>query len=390
MALVGGLIGAILNGVISDRVGRKPVLIASLALMAVGSALTPLVLGYAPLLILRFVVGLGLGAALPCVVALTAEFSSARTRSGTVAMMFTGYPLGAAVAGLAANALLPRFGWHIMFWICAAVPFILMFVVIAVLPESVGFAARRADTASIQVVLRRLGITGVRAEQIAAAPRPERSSFVTVFQKDGALGIVVLSLVLMLSLLISYFMLSWIPIIGAQNGLSTSVANLSVVLASVGSIIAGIVGGMLLRRIGAKNLSWIVTALGYALGAVAIAGIGFAGNTPPGLLLTVFFAGFLAVGAQLMVVGLSASFFDESVRATGVGIAVAVGRVGAIIGPLLGGVLLQAQVPVGVIFLIIAALSVLCAIGIVILGVGVLRVRNAPAATLQVAPETLV
>lgn len=386
IGLFGGLVGAIITGIVGDRIGRKPVLIVSLAVMTVGSGLTPLLVGFAPLMVLRFVVGLGLGGALPCVIALTSEFSTTRARSATVALMFSGYPLGAVIAGLSANVLLPRFGWESLFWICAVVPLVILVFTITSLPESVGLAARKGDHTGIQASLRRLHITQVTSDQIAPAPLPRRSSFVSVFQNGRALGTVVLSLVLMLSLLISYFLLSWIPIIGTRTGLSSSVAIVGIALVNIGSII----GGIVLGRIGARRGTWIIAAIAYVLGALAIVAIGLAGTTAPGLLLTAFLAGFLTVGAQLTVVGLSAAFFDESVRATGVGIAVGFGRVGAIIGPLLGGILLQADVAVPVMFVIIAAFSVLCAVGMVVLGVRVLRGRATALRGSEILPEALV
>jgi AAHS family 4-hydroxybenzoate transporter-like MFS transporter len=372
IGLLGGLVGGVSAGPLSEKVGRKPILLVALVLMTVGSALTPLVEGFGPLLVWRVVVGLGLGAALPCVIATTSEYSNPRTRAATVALMFAGYPLGAFAAGLGANAIIPRLGWQGLFWINAVVPVVLFVLVLAVLPESVGISANHGRFDRVGRVLRRLRLADVLPNRLSPAPRPARSAFASVFQDGRATGTIVLSAIMALSLLATYCLSSWIPVIGTETGLPKGVANIAIALSSVGSLI----GAIFIPRIRLKAGSWPVIAISYILGAFAIAAIGFAASSSLGLILTTLLTGIFATGAQLCVVGFIADYFDESVRATGVGIAVGFGRVGAIIGPILGGLLLESHVAVPTIFLIIAAFPVLCACGVLLLGLRGRRDRH--------------
>lgn len=372
VGLLGGLVGAVLTGTLGDRVGRRPALLAALAVMAIGTLLTPLVHTVGPLIALRFVSGLGLGGALPSVIALTGEYTRPRSRAPIVAMMFSGYPLGALISGLLANVLIPRFGWTSLFWVGGIIPVVLIVLTLAFLPESPRFLAMRQDKAPLERVLRRLHLPVDRATSLRPAAAEQRSPLAGLFTHGRALGTVLLWVILALSLLISYFLLSWIPIIARQNGIAPGVATLGVVMVNLGSI----VGSFALGRLGLRFGTWVAILVGYGLGTIAIAAIGGSGSSAPLLIVTTLLSGFLTVGAQLLAVALCSTFYDESLRATGVGAAVGVGRVGAIIGPVLGGVLLQAQVPTPAIFAIIAAVSLVCAIGTAVLGVAVLRRRR--------------
>jgi AAHS family 4-hydroxybenzoate transporter-like MFS transporter len=371
IGLLGGLVAGVVSGIVSDKVGRKPVLAICLALMALGSALTPLIPGFGPLLLWRVIVGFGLGGALPCIISLTSEYSPSRLRGPTVSLMFAGYPLGAFAAGLSANAIIPRLGWQGLFWVNAIVPLVLLIFLFALLPESVGFSALRGRVDRVAHVLSRMRIFDVAPASITPAPRPQRSTFVSVFQNGRAMGTIVLSLVLALDLLVTYFLASWLPVIGTDSGLPSSAANIAIALSSIGSI----AGAIFIPRIRLKAGVWLVIVIADVLGAVAVAAIGVAAHTAPGLIVSALIAGMLTGGAQIATVGLTASFFDEAVRATGVGLAVGIGRLGAVVGPLLGGVLLQSHVAVPTIFLIIAGITVVSAIGMLILGLVSLRVR---------------
>lgn len=371
--LLGGLVGAVTSGVIGDRVGRKPTLLVALAVMALASLATPFVTALGPLTAVRFLTGLGLGGALPSIIAITSEYARPRSRAATVALMFSGYPAGAVVGGVVSTVLIPGLGWTSVFWIGGAAPLVLIALIAAVVPESVRFLAVRSDKRPLAGVLRRLGLPEGAASGIAPAPAGQRSPLVGLFTHGRAWGTLLLWAILLLSLLISYFLVNWIPIIARQNGIDARSAILGAVMVNLGSVI----GSVVLGRIGARVGTWIVILGGYVLGAVAIALIGTSGHAAALLLLTTFFAGLFTIGAQLLTVALCATFYDDSLRATGVGSAVGIGRIGAIVGPVLGGVLLAAGTSTPAIFLLIGGISLVCAMAVAVLGVVVLPRRGA-------------
>jgi len=185
---------------------------------------------------------------------------------------------------------------------------------------------------------------------------------------------------LLLSLLMTYFLINWIPIIATQNGLPARVAIIGAVVLNLGSILGSIVLGRFVRKRPATTI-----VVGYVLGAIAIVGIGQAAHSSAGLLITCLLAGFFAGGTQLLTIGLCATFYSEALRATGVGFAVGVSRLGSILGPVVGGILIARGVSTPIIFVIIGAVSLAAAIAMLLMGLVVLRKRGVAAAQIAAA-----
>lgn len=144
VGLIGMMVGALVLGPVADRKGRKLAILISVALMGLFSLATIFATSIEALLVLRFLTGLGLGGAMPNVIALSAEYTPARWRSTAVGVMFCGFPLGAVAGGLLAAQIIPIYGWESVFLIGGAVPLLLLFVLVAMLPESIRFLAARA------------------------------------------------------------------------------------------------------------------------------------------------------------------------------------------------------------------------------------------------------
>ena len=380
IGLFGGLVGALIGGLLGDKLGRKPVLIVALVIVAVGSLLTPFTTTALSLTLVRFLTGLGLGAALPSVVSLTGEYAPLKRRAATVGLMFCGFPLGAVVGGLASSVLIPKLGWTSVFWVGGIVPVILIPIVAIALPESVRFLAKRVDKSALETVLRRLKIDASIAPAITAAPDEPRAPLPSLFTQGRAVGTIMLWVILLLSLLMTYFLSNWIPIIATQNGLPARVAIIGAVMLNLGSILGSIVLGRFVRKRPATTI-----VVGYVLGAIAIVGIGQAAHSSAGLLITCLLAGFFAGGTQLLTIGLCATFYSEALRATGVGFAVGVSRLGSILGPVVGGILIARGVSTPIIFVIIGAVSLAAAIAMLLMGLVVLRKRGVAAAQIAAA-----
>lgn len=372
IGLFGGLVGAIISGMIGDRYGRKPILLISLAIIAIASIATVFTDSLMTLSVARLITGLGLGGALPSVIALTSEYAPVRRRAAIVALMFCGFPLGAVVGGLASSALIPRFGWSSVFLAGGIAAAVILIVTAAAVPESARFLAARPNKKPLEAVLRRLKLETANADLIAPPTAEPRAPLPSLFTGGRAIGTVMLWIILLLSLLMTYFLTNWIPIIANQNGLDARTGILGAVMLNLGSIIGSIVLGRFVRFRPAATI-----VAGYVAGGLAIVGIGQLGHSVPGLLITCFLSGLFGIGAQLCTIGVCATFYSDALRATGVGSAVGVARLGAIAGPVLGGILIAAGVTTPVIFVVIGIVSFAAAIAMAVMGFTVLRGKSA-------------
>ena len=348
IGLFGALVGALLFGLSSDRFGRRPNLIAAVSLFAVVTLATPLVTSVDGLLVARFLTGLGLGGALPGIISFTSEFTPRRMRTTVVSLMFCGFPFGAVIGGLAAAKLIPTFGWQSVFYLGGALPLLLIPLFVLRLPESARYLTINRDYARLAPILERMG-SRVRAEDIAPEPSATRFPATSLFTEGRARGTLLLWATLFLSLLVSYALVNWVPMLARHSGVSTVGAILAVAVLNLGGILGCLVLGRLTDR---SRRPALVLGFAYTLGGAAVASIGLTGASWVTLLITTFVAGFLALGAQICTVAFSANFYETALRATGVGCAAAAGRVGAIFGPVLGGLLIGAGMTTPTLFLL--------------------------------------
>ncbi|HET6838627.1 MAG TPA: MFS transporter [Bradyrhizobium sp.] len=357
--LFGLMIGALVFGPLADRIGRKKIIIFSTLAFGVGTLATALVQDVGMLLAIRFLTGLGLGGAMPNAIALTSEFSPHRRRATMVMIMFCGFSVGAALGGFLAAALIPQFGWRAVFVVGGLAPLLLAPVLALRLPESVRFLALtgRAHDRVAQL----LGFIDSRA---IFAPETR-----FIVQEAGLAGIPVLHLfragrtlvtlllwvVFFMSLLDLYFLSNWLPTVLNDLGASVSAA------VAIGSMlqVGGVVGTLLLGIV-IDRFSFRALALVYFIAVFAVGAIGQVGHSVVFVTMTIFVAGFCIVGGQIAANALAATFYPTAMRATGVGWALGIGRVGSIVGPLVGGALLTLKWSAGSVFGA-AALAALCA-----------------------------
>lgn len=354
--LVGMMVGALGLGPVADRFGRKLAIIVSVALMGVFSLATMAATSVESLIVLRFLTGLGLGGAMPNVIALSAEYTPARWRSTAVGIMFCGFPFGAVLGGLLAAQIIPAYGWEAIFLIGGVAPLLLILLLVPLLPESVRFlAARRGSEEKVGLLIRRA---------VPDKSFPTTTRFATTQQTVGAdravaraelFGADRISATLMLwtaffmNLLMYYFLINWLPLTLQQAGIALSQAILFTALLNAGGIVGTVVLARVIDRSGSFKILWAV----LLAAAVAIAAVGYLGSQGGiALAAVVFVAGFCVNGAQNNMNALAAGLYSTPVRATGVGMALGIGRIGSILGPVVGGVLLAAQMPLETLFTI--------------------------------------
>jgi AAHS family 4-hydroxybenzoate transporter-like MFS transporter len=357
--LFGLMIGALLFGPLADRVGRKRIIILSTLAFGMGALATAFVQDVSLLITIRFLTGLGLGGAMPNAIALTSEFNPRRRRATMVMNMFCGFSVGAALGGLLAAAMIPHFGWRSVFVVGGAAPLLLAPILALKLPESVRFIALTGEADSRVAQL--LGLVNPKAT-FAAATRfvvdePELSGIPVkhLFKGGRTLATLLLWVVFFMSLLDLYFLSNWLPTVLNDLGASVSEA------AAIGSMlqVGGVVGTIALGSI-IDRFSFRALALVYFVAVFAVGAIGQFGDSAILVTAAIFAAGFCIVGGQIAANALAAGFYPTSIRATGVGWALGIGRIGSIVGPLVGGALLSLNWSAGEVFLA-AACAALCA-----------------------------
>ena len=342
-SLFGLMLGALALGPLADRIGRKTIVVLSTAAFGIFTLATLLAHDATTLIVLRFATGLGLGGAMPNAVAMTAEFSPHRRRATMVMTMFCGFSVGAAVGGLIAAALIPEFGWKSVFLVGGLAPLLLVPVLAFSLPESVRFLALAGGAdARIAAILRRMFAAvpgrpdhGGAARFVAREESGPGMPVALLFRDGRALMTLLFWAVFFLSLLDLFFLSNWLPTVLSDLGASVSMA------AAIGALfqIGGVVGALALGRL-LDRFSFVALAITYLLAAVAVAAIGQAGHSIPLAAVAIFAAGLGIVGGQTGANALAATHYPTAMRATGVGWCFGIGRVGSIVGPILGGMFL--------------------------------------------------
>jgi MFS transporter, AAHS family, 4-hydroxybenzoate transporter len=363
--LFGIMLGALVGGPLADYVGRKNVIIFAAIFFGVCSLITALAADVQQLLIIRFVTGAGLGAAMPNAIALISEYSPKRHHAIMVMAMFCGFSLGAAIGGVVAGFLVPAFGWPSVFIFGGVVPLLLVPILFVALPESVRFLLlRNAADPRVAAIVRRLApasTAGLSGPFTLVEERHEAFTVVQLFTHGRALPTVLLWVIFFMNLLNLYFLSNWLPTVIHDMGISISTAAFTSSLFQVGGTVAPFLLGWLIDRYGFYS----VLAVTYLLAAAAIAAIGSVGTELGVLMVTVFAAGFCVVGAQSGSNALAASLYPTSVRSTGVGWALGIGRIGSIIGPVVGGIMLAQHWDRSELFLS-GAVPALCAMAAVL------------------------
>ncbi len=342
-ALAGMMFGAMIFGSLADKIGRKKVIMICIVLFsgltfAGGFASNP-----TEFAILRFLAGLGIGGVMPNLVALTSEYAPIRMRSTLVTGMFSGYAVGGVMAALLGSWFTPDFGWQIMFFI-AGIPLFLLPVIWKFLPESLTFIVQQNRQAEAREIVRRLEPTITVKEtttfELDKVDVPESASVMSLFRRGRTMNTILFWIAFFTCLLTMYALSSWLPKLMMAAGYSMDNSLMFMMVMNIGAVIGIIGGGILADRF---HLKPVLMCLGV-MGAVVMSLMGFQSNEFL-LYILVFLAGAASIGSQMLLYSYVAQFYPLAVRSTGIGWSSAIGRMGAIIGPILIGGLLGMNLP---------------------------------------------
>jgi len=365
-ALFGLAAGGLTAGPCADRFGRKTVVVAAVALFGAACTWSAFSADLTQLTILRFVTGLGLGAAMPNAVTLMSEYCPDQRRATLTNAMFCGFPLGAALGGFLAAWMIPQWGWRSVLLLGGAVPVVLAAVMLARLPESVRhMVARRYPAARIRAALQRISPAAAQAASFCmtekAAPSVAGSGLRVILSRPFIVGTVMIWLAYFMGLVIFYSLINWMPILFKEAGLDARTATLAASLFPLGGV-GAIFLGWLMDRFSANR----VIALCFSLSAVSIYAIGLSAGSTGLLMAVVFIAGTLMNTAQSSLPALAAAFYPTRGRATGVAWMMGVGRFGGVAGSFMVAELSRRQVGFEGIFATIAVAGVLATLALLV------------------------
>jgi AAHS family 4-hydroxybenzoate transporter-like MFS transporter len=343
-ALLGLAAGALFAGPIADRIGRKVVLAASVMLFGLACVWSSFSASLTELTVLRFVTGLGLGAAMPNAVTLMSEYCPDKRRATLTNAMFCGFPLGAALGGFLAAWMIPQWGWRSVLLAGGTVPVVLAVLIVLLLPESVRFlVAKGGAPARIRAYLSRISASAAGAREFVmtetAAPADAASGIGLILARPYLTGTVMLWLAYFMGLVIFYSLINWMPLLLKDAGFPPQTATLVSALFPLGGV-GAVLFGWLMDRFNPN----LVIAAGFAATAASVFAIGQVSGNLALLGAVVFLAGIMMNTAQSSLPALAAGFYPTRGRATGVAWMLGIGRFGGIAGSFLVAELARRQV----------------------------------------------
>src|SRR5258708_3949513 len=319
--LAGSMLGGLTLGAAADRVGRRPVLIGALLFAGIMTVLCSQAASFGSFASLRFLTGFGLGGLLAAVVPLIAEYFPAERRNQAVTSMFIGYPLGAVVGGIV-TAVLIAHGWRSLFIGTGTVTLLLL--PLALLMKET--FASKLDKLEHE---KEDGILGTKL------------SILELFTEGRLWTTLTTSFGIFCLLLLTYLLNSWTPLIAVRLGFKPQTAAMCGVFLNLGCVVVALSSMLWVRRFGVFRLA----AMMVSVGSLGIAAIGFAAHAAASLFLALFIVGVLVIAARQNSPALPVQLYPRRMRASGAGLQFAAGRLGSILGPLIGGLLFSLAAP---------------------------------------------
>ncbi len=357
--LFGVMLGAILLAPLADRIGRRRVIVWSCVAFGIGTLATVGVGSLTELLVVRFLTGVGLGSALPNAIALASEYAPKPRRATVVTFVGSGISLGAIGSGIAAAQLIAPYGWRAVFIVGGVLPLLLAAALWLGLPESLRFAAllpgHQAEARRLLAKLTRGTPLGEDVRVVSGDTQGGRATLADLFKEQRVATTVLLWIAFFMSLLNVYLAINWLPTSLTSSGFTVTEAAVMTTFYHVGGVVGTYVLGLAMDKLGAHRMQ-IFAMLVSVAGLYVFATL--AGMTQWETTAVLMLAGFGVVGGQVGVNALASMTYPVAMRSTGLGWALGVGRVGSIVGPTIGGLMLASAHDPRSVYLVCIAPSV--------------------------------
>ncbi|MFJ8256657.1 MFS transporter [Peribacillus asahii] len=358
--LIGVMIGAFFFGPLADRVGRKNVILICFVLFSLFTGLCGTADSPTTFSTYRFIAGLGLGGIMPNVIALMTDYSPKSMRSLTVSIILCGYSVGGMLAPALSIYLIPSYGWEIVYMITAA-PLILLPFMWKYLPDATVFLAAKGRTEELRQIMNKINPAGnytekdhfekIDIKQEAGIP------VIQLFKNNRALSTSMFWIAYFMCLLVVYGLSTWLPKLMMQAGYGLNSSLSFLIIMHAGTIVGTLIIAKLADRYGSKKM--LVPM--YTIGAICLFLMSFKSDLWV-ICLLVAITGACTVGAQNIANAYVSQYYPPFLRSTALGVASGVGRIGAILGPTIGGILLTMNLPIQINFLAFAIPGVIASI----------------------------
>jgi benzoate transport len=345
-ALAGMIAGAMFLAPVSDIIGRRKLIIMSVSLVGVSIIFTANANSLLEFIVLRFISGMGAGAMLACQATLAAEYSPDKYRAASVAVVTSGYPMGAMMTSVVAGFIMPEYGWRGMFWFGGVFTLAMGFVAWALIPESLKYLFQRRPQNALERVNKILAKlkkpTLSELPQLSVEDKRRDTNFVRVMLKllapEHRVKTITLWAAFFLCISTLYFLMSWIPKLMEDSGYSASVGHDAFFNFNLGGVIGIYLMGWMSTRWKLSNLIFVLS-FGSAIGMVIFA---YAPNNLPLLMGLILMIGILQQGGFTGFYSAASKVYPTEIRSTGIGWAIGLGRLGAVAGPAIAGYLIAA------------------------------------------------
>ncbi|WP_337180589.1 MFS transporter [Sphingopyxis granuli] len=349
-ALLGTMLGAIFLGSLADRVGRRRMIVICVILFSLFTAATGLTSDPVSFSIARFLAGLGIGGVLPIATAQMSEFAPLKLRSRLVTLVFAGYSIGGVLVAVISKGLIESHGWQSVFYV-AGLPILMIPFLLRTMPESLAYLVNNGRHEELAALAKRIDPSFPADAELAIVAKVDSPGAVPAAKlfKDGrAWSTLMIWVAFMTGLFMVYALNSWLTKLMAMSGHSLGSALNFVIVFNLGSIVGGFLGGWLSDRLSIKY----VLAAFYLAGAISLTILGYTTATTM-LFVMVFIVGASTLGTQLLAYAYAGDFYPAAIRSSGVGFASGMGRIGAIIAPVLIGWLITLSLPLEYNFMMI-------------------------------------
>lgn len=371
-AMFGMMLGAILLSFLADKFGVKKLLIVSIFIFnffIVCATFTNSGLMFG---ICRFMAGVGSGGATPIVISLLTEYSPKANKAKMVAFAICGNQIGGILAPLVAMNVMPQFGWKPVLWF-SILPLLLIPVFIKVIPESARFLSQNNQTEKLDATLAKIDENYQEVLESTAKTiivdseekkEAEKVSYLKLFNKRYALGTILITLIYICGLLTINGVNVWLPQVMNSNGYALGSSLTFSVVLNLGTLLGTILWATMVDKVGFRVLMPVI----YSVGAISLFGMGIKANLLV-LYLFVGLIGMFAFSAHSLMNTFASQYYPAEIRTTGVGFANATGRIGGMLGPIVGGMLLTANVSITMWFLVFAIPGIVAAVSITLINI---------------------
>lgn len=361
-ALFGMMFGAIFLGSISEKIGRKLTIAICVFLFSVFTAAAGLTDDPVIFSILRFIAGLGIGGVMPNIVAQMTEYSPRKIRSLMTTFMFSGYAIGGILAAVLGKQFILEFGWQVVFF-AAGVPVLLLPFIMKSMPESLSYLLKKQNQADLQKVVRDME-PSIQLDQTVEFTQTikaddSKPAIAQLFQEGRALSTFMFWGAYFTGLFMVYALSTWLTKLMAMSGYSLGSALSFVIALNVGAVVGAVGGGWLADKF---HIKWVLVFM-YALGSVFLYMMTMPMATEM-LYLVIGVVGACTTGAQIVAYAYCGQFYPSAIRSTGIGMAAGIGRMGAILAPLLIGFIVSLNLPIQQNFMVISLAGLIGAVAL--------------------------